>query len=109
MKVHDVKILGQVEKDLKDGREFYNFNELGVGSYFFDSIVSDIESLRFYAGIHSTKYGLYKMLAKRFPFAIYYDIKGITAIVVAVLDLRRNPALIRKKLNERVHKKRLNH
>jgi len=72
--------------------------EVGVGSYFFDSLVSDIESLKLYAGIHSKHFGLHRMLSKRFPFAIYYEIKGKTVIVVAVLDLRRNPAWIRKRL-----------
>ena len=85
------------------GKEFYDSNEEGVGSYFFDSIVSDIESLKIYAGIHSKHYGLYRMLSKKFPFAIYYDIKGATAIVVAVLDLRRNPDWIRKRLKKRVY------
>ncbi|MDI6792430.1 MAG: type II toxin-antitoxin system RelE/ParE family toxin [bacterium] len=101
MKVHDVIVLSQVKEDLIEGKEFYDSNEAGIGSYFFDNIVSDIESLKLYAGIHSKHHGLYRMLSRKFPFAIYYDIKGVTAIVVAVLDLRRNPAWIRKRLKER--------
>ena len=76
MKIHDVIVLIQVKEDLIDGKEFYDLSEEGIGSYFFDSIVSDIESLKIYAGIHSKHYGLYRMLSKRFPFAIYYDIRG---------------------------------
>ncbi len=66
---------------------------------FFDSIVSDIESLSLYAGIHSKRFGLYRMLSKRFPFAIYYDVIETTAVVIAVLDARSNPAWIRRKLS----------
>lgn len=103
MKVHDVIVLSQAKEDLIEGKEFYDSNEAGIGSYFFDSIVSDIESLKLYAGIHSKHHGLYRMLSRRFPFAIYYDMKGVTAIVVAVLDLRRNPTWIRKRLKERFY------
>jgi hypothetical protein len=39
-----------------------------------------------------------RMLSKRFPFAIYYKAAKDQAVVYAVLDCRRNPAWIRKKL-----------
>ena len=100
MKVYDVIVLSHAKEDLIEGKEFYDSIEAGVGSYFFDSIVSDIESLKLYAGIHSKHHGLYRMLSRRFPLAVYYDIKRATAIVVAVLDLRRNPAWISKKLKK---------
>lgn len=99
MKAKELLVLEQVAFDLQQGRQFYEANKEGVGEYFFDSIVADIESLKLYAGIHSKYFGLYRMLAKRFPFAIYYDVFETTAIVIAVLDLRRNPAWIRKQLN----------
>ena len=98
MRVHDIIVLSQAKEDLLEGKAFYDSCEVGVGSYFFDSLVSDIESLKLYAGIHSKHFGLHRMLSKRFPFAIYYCVKGKTAIIVAVLDLRRNPAWIRKRL-----------
>ncbi|MFZ2448900.1 MAG: hypothetical protein WAW36_00070 [Methylovulum miyakonense] len=56
--------------DLQQGKDFYEANQEGIGDYFFDSVIADIESLRLYAGIHSKQFGLYRMLAKRFPFAI---------------------------------------
>ena len=100
MNIYDIKILRQVTDDLIEGKKFYDSNQPGVGIYFFDTIVAEIESISIYAGIHSKHYGLYRMLSKRFPFAIYYEIKETTAIVVSVLDLRRNPAWIRKKLKK---------
>jgi len=71
-----------------------------VGEYFFDSLISDLESLKFYAGIHSKKFDFYRALSKRFPFAIYYDIKKNVVMVVAILDMRRDPAWIRDKLKK---------
>jgi len=101
MKINDVKVLAEVAKDLKDGKDFYDKKEPGVGDYFWDSILADIESLIIYAGIHNKKFGLYRMLAKRFPYAIYYEIKGKVAYVVAVLPMRRNPLWIEKSIGTR--------
>ena len=39
---------------------------LGLGTYFLDSLYSDIESLRLYAGIHRLVYGdYYRLVSKR--------------------------------------------
>ena len=87
--------------DLNDGKTFYDQKEAGVGDYFWDSLVVDIESLIIYAGIHNKWYGLHRMLAKRFPYAIYYEIKDEIAYVIEVLPMRRDPAWIEKQLKER--------
>jgi hypothetical protein len=99
-----VKILDDAAQDLVDGKRFYDSREAGVGSYFFDCLLTDIESLHLYGGIHRIHFGFYRMLSKRFPFAIYYDVAETTARVAAVLDMRRNPAWIRKELQRRANK-----
>ncbi len=101
MKVAKVIILEQAKDDLISGKMFYDFNEERIGIYFYNSLLSDIESLLLYAGIHSKHNGLHRMMAKRFPYAIYYYIQKDTAIVVAILDMRRNPSWIFKKINKR--------
>jgi hypothetical protein len=47
-----VRVLRSALDDLANGREFYNQQQEGVGDYFFDSLVSEIDSLVLYAGIH---------------------------------------------------------
>lgn len=101
MKVRDVLVLKEVIDDLKDGKTFYDQKEFGVGDYFWDSLLADMESLIIYAGIHNREYGFYRMLAKRFPYAVYYEIINDTAYVVAVLPMRRNPAWIKSKIEGR--------
>ncbi len=101
MKRREVFLLKEAAVDLDEGRFFYDLQEKGVGDYFFDCLISDLESLRFYSGIHRKKLGFYRMFAKRFPFAIYYEIENDIVEVVAILDMRRNPSLIRSKLGER--------
>lgn len=87
-----IEILDQAEKDLIDGFAFYEGQSKGLGEYFLDSVFADIESLRLYAGIHGQYFGYYRLLTKRFPFAIYYQIPKKVIQVHAVLDCRRNPS-----------------
>lgn len=101
MKVKDVVILIEAASDLSDGKSFYDQTEAGVGDYFWDSLIADIESLMIYAGIHNKRYGPYRMFAKRFPYAIYYEIVEDIAYVIAVLPMRRDPAWIKGKLKDR--------
>jgi hypothetical protein len=67
-----IEILDSAEEDLIDGFKFYENQSRGLGDYFLDSLFSDIESLRVYAGIHALHFGYHRLLSKRFPFAIYY-------------------------------------
>ncbi len=94
-----LQIARSAEADLLEGFAFYEGQQRGIGSYFLDSLYADIDSLLLYAGIHPKPYGhLYRMLAKRFPFAIYYDLQDDLVTVVAVLDCRQNPASLGKRL-----------
>jgi hypothetical protein len=93
-----IVILRSAIEDLWRGREFYEQQGEGLGDYFDESLAADIESLRLYAGIHSKAYGYHRMLAERFPFAIYYDVDEQEIRVRAVLDCRRDPKWIRSRL-----------
>jgi hypothetical protein len=101
MKIKDVLVLQEAADDLNEGKAFYDLQEPGVGDYFWDCMVADIESLIVYAGIHSKKLGLFQMFAKRFPYAIYYELVESVAYVVAILPMRKDPAWISKQLDER--------
>lgn len=93
-----VEILDEAGQDPVDGFEFYDRQSRGLGEYFLDSVFADIESLRLYAGIHSVHFGYHRLLAKRFPFAVYYRVEGDVARVRAVLDCRRDPQSLRERL-----------
>jgi hypothetical protein len=93
-----IKILAEAEQDLLDGVRFYERQSAGVGNHFLESLLADIDSLRQLAGVHAREFGYHFMRAKRFPFGIYYRIDEETVCVHAVMDCRRNPAWIRKRL-----------
>ena len=87
------------KQDLIEGFQFLRrVARSGVGSYFLNCLFSDIDSLLQFAGIHPIVYGYHRSLSKRFPFAIYYDVVGELIRVHAVLDCRRNPSWIRRRL-----------
>jgi len=93
-----IKILEEAEKDIVAGIFFYESQSDGLGKYFLDSILSDIESLHIFAGIHVNIAGYYRLLAKRFPFSIYYKMKDDIVYIYAVLDCRQDPTKTEKRL-----------
>ena len=67
-----VLLVAEASEDLEAARDFYNQRERGIGDYCVDSLLTDIESLSLYHGIHRLQFGCHRMLASRFPFGIYY-------------------------------------
>ncbi len=93
-----VRILPSAQEDLAEGFVFYEKQQAGLGAYFLDSLFADIDSLTLYAGVHRKVHGSSRLLGRIFPFAIYYEINAGTADVKAVLDCRRDPQWIQRRL-----------
>ena len=89
-----VVILEDAAEDLESATQFYESCASGVGDYFLDSLV-------LFAGVHPIYFGFHRMLSKRFPFGIYYEVEDDVVYVYAILDLRRDPLWLRKHLRER--------
>jgi plasmid stabilization system protein ParE len=95
----EIRLLETAKEDLREGWKFYEKNAPGLGDYFLDCIQADVRSLKIYAGIHEMSEGFHRMLAKRFPFAVYYLIQNENIHVYAILDCRRDPEWIVKRLD----------
>jgi len=96
-----IEVLDSAQQDLVAGYAFYERQAHGLGAYFLDSLFSDIDSLRLFAGIHAVYFGRYhRLLSKRFPFAIYYRVETALVRVYAVLDCRQNPRGIATRMKE---------
>ena len=95
-----IEILDEAEADLIEGYHFYEAQDAGLGSYFVDSLFSDIDSLLIHAGVHEIVFGYRRCLSKRFPFAVYYSVEGELIRVHAILDCRRNPTWIRSRIRD---------
>jgi plasmid stabilization system protein ParE len=93
-----IVVLDPAEEDLDEGWRFYESQNPGLGDNFRDSLDSDIDSLAYFGGIHQRVWGFYRSLSKKFPFAVYYRILDDVVVVHAILDCRRNPDWIKKRL-----------
>ncbi len=95
-----IKILNQAQEDLIKSRKFYNSIDKELGDYFYHSLLADIKSLKIYGGIHQKEGEFYRLLAKRFPYAIYYKISNNIVLIYAIFDTRRDPKSLETKLKE---------
>ncbi|NQT12584.1 MAG: type II toxin-antitoxin system RelE/ParE family toxin [Planctomycetes bacterium] len=95
----EIRLLETAKEDLREGWHFYERNSAGLGEYFLDCIQADVRSLQLYAGIHEMAEGFHRMLVKRFPFAVYYLIEDECVDIYAILDCRRDPEWIVKRLH----------
>lgn len=95
----NLRILTSALQDLQAGCRFYDLQESGAGDYFLESIFEDIDSLPQTAGAHRKVFGFHRLLASRFPYAIYYRVNGGEILVFRVLDCRRDPQQIERDLS----------
>lgn len=99
MKHRKVRLTDEAVADIDSATLFYEKLIAGLGQYFFDSVITDLDALGFFGGIHQQTLGYYCCPAKRFPFLIYYDLSDEEVSVVAVLDTRANPKRAQKRLS----------
>jgi len=98
MAIHGVRVLREALADLMDVSAFYEERQPGTGDIFWDSLLADLDRLMVYGGIHVKIEGFHRMLARRFPYAIYYSVADDVATVAAILPMRREPKSIRDQL-----------
>ena len=96
-----IEILPEARDDLLVGFRFYEQQARGLGNYFRDSLADDIDALSVHGGVHGKVFGYHRSLSGRFPFAIYYRVEENVDRVRAILDCRRNPSWIRRRLAAR--------
>ncbi|MDQ6655167.1 MAG: type II toxin-antitoxin system RelE/ParE family toxin [Verrucomicrobiota bacterium] len=97
----NVIVLARAAADLQLAKEFYDEQEPGLGEYCITSVLASLERLAEFRGIHSRHFGYHRMIATPFPIGIYYREHRDDALVIAILDLRRDPKWIRKQLHQR--------
>jgi plasmid stabilization system protein ParE len=69
-----IRFLRSAVEDLANGHRFYHQHGAEAAAYFMDSLFSDLDTLARNGGTHRKCFGYHRMLAKRFPFAIYYTV-----------------------------------
>ncbi|MBU1195788.1 MAG: type II toxin-antitoxin system RelE/ParE family toxin [Proteobacteria bacterium] len=96
-----IRILDEAQSDLHEAAQFYEYQSGGLGTYFLDTLFSDIDSLVLYAGVHIKIDGYFRLLSKTFPYAIYYLLTDNTVNIYAILDCRKKPGRNIQELKQR--------
>jgi hypothetical protein len=58
----NVVILDDAAEDLESGARFYESCAIGVGDYFLDSILSDLDSLVLFAGVYPIHFQFHRIV-----------------------------------------------
>ena len=66
MIIRFIRILSDAETDIEDGKNFYAQQQRGIGDYFWNCLLSYIEPVLMYGGMHRKEYGFYRMLSRKF-------------------------------------------
>lgn len=90
----------EAEQDVKDAFAWYERQREGLGSRFLISIEAALDSIHRnplgYAEVHS---GIRRILAKRFPYGIFYFVESDRLVVFAILHAARDPRLWQDRAN----------
>lgn len=96
-----VRVLEEAAEDLQIAKEFYDQQESVIGDYCVRTLLDEIVSLETLHGTHKIHWGVLRMLSKKFPYGIFYRDSVDEVQVIAELDLRRNPASLKKNISSR--------
>jgi plasmid stabilization system protein ParE len=87
--------------DLAQAIAFYDAQEEGLGRRFAQEVDTVIEQIVRHprAGVRLSKRAR-RWQTHRFPYGVFYRLRGDLITVVAIVDLRRDPETWRKRLQE---------
>ena len=87
------------EADIEEAAVWYEQQHEGLGDEFLDEVLLSLDTITdnpyLFAEIHRQTR---RVMINRFPFGIYYRIKGELVIVVAVMHGSRDPKLWRQRI-----------
>ncbi|MSU56938.1 MAG: hypothetical protein EXS35_01935 [Pedosphaera sp.] len=102
MRTQPVEFLEFVEFDLRQARGFYDSWLPRGAEQFRDKFRETISWIEWNPELFQRKYKHYRRaIIRRTYFGIFYVIEPEVTVVVAVLDLRREPKVIRRMLKAR--------
>ena len=95
-----VRLLLEARLDILEASRFYDRQNDGLGDYFVRCLFEDFERLERFAGIHERRGNYFRLISERFPFMICYQLTADEFQIVAVLDCRRDPGTIDRRLGK---------
>ncbi|MGE5341545.1 MAG: type II toxin-antitoxin system RelE/ParE family toxin [Candidatus Omnitrophota bacterium] len=98
---YQIIIRPEAEKDLSESYRWYQEKVPGLGSEFLRCVDSALDLITKSPKLYQEVYkNIRRAIIHRFPYEIFYVIKGDTVIVLAVFHAKRNPKILEKRTSK---------
>lgn len=95
----ELVLLASADADIQTAYEYYEHSQPGRGDVFLSCLDAALGRLRIFPEIAPVIHGSYRrLLVANFPYGIFYSLEGGRLIVIAVMDLRRDPQSVLRRL-----------
>lgn len=95
-------ILRGAEQDVIEAYDWYEEREPGLGEEFLRCVEACISSIAREPELHPIAYQNYhRVLTRRFPFAIFYEMENNRVIIYSVFHCSRDPGKWRSRLRKK--------
>ena len=106
MRTQPVEFLEPVEADLRQARVFYESWQFEGAQKFLAKFLETVAWIEWNPELFPRKFNHFRRaIIRRTYFGVFYVIEPDVTIVVAILDLRRNPKTIRRLLSTRAQQR----
>ena len=96
---HRVIVRPLAERDLLDASGWYELRKVGLGGEFLDAFADLQDRLGRTPFIYPEVYrGVRRAVLRRFPYLVYFVVRGQSVQITACLHAARDPRLIRRRL-----------
>jgi toxin ParE1/3/4 len=89
---YTLSIRKEAEQDIKAARDYYESCRNGLGAEYLLCVEAALSRIQrnplSYRRIHSE---FRRLMLHRFPYAVYFLVKGARVVVIAVMHIRREP------------------
>ena len=88
----NIEFLEIAEKELDEAKEYYDTQHSGLGDQFIIEIISVLERIKQHPNAwHPLGKRTRRCQVKRFPYAVIYQTRAQDILVVAIMNLHREP------------------
>ena len=96
---YTVRLRDEADHDLVEAAIWYEQQQAGLGHEFLDAVVSTFESIGAapfsFPELHRNTR---RAVVSRFPFAVFYQVKDLNIIVIALMHGSRHPSNWKKRI-----------
>lgn len=97
-----VRFLKSAEQEFADAEERYEGSQEGLGAEFYQEIDHAISEIALHPIRWPTAHGdVRRLLANRFPYAIFYQVRINEVVIVAIMHTSRSPGYWRRRVTKK--------